>query len=578
MVIKPFLRTKAVITSRLNKYSKRVSDNPNLKLAELCKEGWLKEALHILLTSHKLTVNSSTYLQLLQTCISNKTLSVGRHIHSHINERGIKLSGHKLLQDTLIRMYDHCGSLVDARGVFDKMTERDILSWNAIIAAYRRKGYPQEALTLFHQMQATGVQPDQFTFSSILQAYAKIRALEQGMCIHQRIIGRGFLSDVVVASALIDMYTKCGSIDTARQLFDKMSQRDVISWNAMIAGYAQNAVLDKALNLFKEVPRRDTFSWNAMIAGYAQIGDLNQALKIFKEMPRPDVVSWNALIAGYTQNGFAEKALETFNQMQYAGIKPDATTFSSVLPACAKMGALKQGVYIHQCIVENGFLLNVIVASALVDMYAKCGSIQKAHELFNKMPQKNVVSWSAIIAGYAQNGFCKAALKLFELMRQSGTYPNHVSFACVLLACSHAGLVDEGCKYFNGMSEQCITPTTDHYVCLADLLARAGYLEQTLNFIIKMPIKPVVVVWASLLGACRTHKNIQLGVFTATVLFELDPKNSAAYVLLSNIYAEVGRWGEVTDRTHRHMRFMQCWTNCLGRLRRQGAFQIQRRN
>ncbi|KAH9293625.1 hypothetical protein KI387_041172, partial [Taxus chinensis] len=168
------------------------------------------------------------------------------------------------------------------------------------------------------------------------------------------------------------------------------------------------------------------------------------------------------------------------------------------------------------------------------------------HELFDKMPQRDVVSWTAMIAGYAQNGFCKDALKLFELMKHSGTYPDHVSFACVLFACSHAGLVDEGCKYFNGMSDSyCITPTIDHYVCMVDLLGRAGYLEETLNFIIKMPIKPVVVVWMCLLGACRSHKNIGLGVFTATLLFELDPKNAATYVLLSNIYAEVGRWGEV---------------------------------
>ncbi|XP_057837801.1 pentatricopeptide repeat-containing protein At4g02750-like isoform X2 [Cryptomeria japonica] len=263
-------------------------------------------------------------------------------------------------------------------------------------------------------------------------------------------------------------------------------------------------------------------------------------------MPQRDVISWSTMIAGYGQNGFDEKALETFKQMQSAGVKPNSTTFVSILPSCAKMGALEQGMDIHQSITVGGFLSDTMVGNALVDMYAKCGSIDKARELFDRMPQRNVISWNAMISGYAQNGFCKDALKTFESMNHFGTYPDVLSFACVLYACSHAGLVDEGYTYFNHMSNPfCITPTIDHYVCMVDLLARAAYLEETLNFIIKMPVKPVVVVWMCFLSACRTHMNIGLGVFTATLLFDLDPKNAVTYVLLSNIYAEVGRWGEV---------------------------------
>ncbi|KAH9288084.1 hypothetical protein KI387_032201 [Taxus chinensis] len=544
-------------------------------------------------------------------------------------------------------MYVKCGSLVDARKVFDDITERDVPSWNTILVAYRRHGCPHQALTLFHQMQRTGIQPDPFTFATILPACAKIRALEQGMNIHQRIMESGFLSDVVVANALVDMYAKCGNILKAREVFDKMSKKNVVSWNAMIAGYAQNGVLDEVLLLFREMPERNVVSWNAMvagysqngfvgkaleafkqmqlaglkpnsttfasilpgcakmgalqtgmdihqsiiefgflqdvlvmnalidmyakcgsilkarelfdkmpqrdvvswtaiIAGYAQSGVLGEALRLFKEIPQPDAISWNAMVAGYAQNGFVEKALMAFKQMQLVGINPNSSTFATILPACAKMGALEQGIDIHQSIIECGFLLDVVVVNALIDMYAKCGSIHNAHKVFDKMPQKNVISWTAMIAGYAQNGFCKDALKFFELMKRSGTYPDHASFTCVLLACSHAGLVDEGCKYFNSMSGLfCITPTIDHYVCMVDLLGRAGYLEETLNLIIKMPIEPVLVVWTCLLAACRSHKNIGLGVFVATFLFELDPKNAATYVLLSNIYAEVGRWGEV---------------------------------
>ncbi|KAH9323337.1 hypothetical protein KI387_017976, partial [Taxus chinensis] len=242
----------------------------------------------------------------------------------------------------LINMYDKCGSLVDAREVFDAMTERDVFSWNMIIAAYRRHGFPREALSLFNQMQPTGVQPDQFTFASIVPACAKVRALEQGTAIHQTIIERGFLSDVVVANALIDMYAKCGSIQKARQLFDKIPERSAVSWNAIITGYAQNGVLDEALRLFQKMPRRDAVSWTAMIVGYAQNGFLDEALRLFKVMPQPYVVSWNAVIGGYAQNGLVEEALEIFKQMQLAGVKPTAATFGTILPACAKMGTLEQ--------------------------------------------------------------------------------------------------------------------------------------------------------------------------------------------------------------------------------------------
>ncbi|XP_057854729.2 pentatricopeptide repeat-containing protein At2g13600 [Cryptomeria japonica] len=660
-------------------------------------------------------------LNLSFAALSKKALIERQQIHSHITHRGFAFPAETIFKNKLINMYVKCCSLLDARQVFDQMTERDIFSWNIIIGAYRRHGYPHEALTLFHRMQQAGIQPDDFTISSILPACAKIRALKQGMGIHQSIMERGissdvvenalvdmyakcgniyaarklfdkmpqknviswtamvvaytqngyslsgfvgkaletfkqmqfagvkpvsatfasilpgcakmgaleqgiyihqsiiesgFSSDVVAISALVDMYAKCGTIHKARELFDKMPQRDVVSWNAMIAGYAKNGDLDEALKLFKEMPQRDVASWNAMIAGYAQNGFLQKALTTLKQMqltdvkpdsstfisilpacakmgalkegmeihqsiiengflsdvlvasalidmyakcgnvhtardlfdmmPQRNVVSWNSMIGGYAQNGFFEKALEAFKQMQLAGKKPDYITFASILPACAEIGVLEHGMDIHQNIIESKLLSDVVVASALVDMYAKCGSIHMAREVFDQMSQKNVISWNAMIVGYAQNGFCKDALQLFELMKHSGTHPDDVSFACVLLACSHAGLVDEGCKIFNGMSDTYyIMPTINHYVSMVDLLGRAGYLEETLNFIFKMPIKPVVVVWTCLLGACREHKNIGLGVFVATFLFELDPKNSATYVLLSNIYAEGGRWVEV---------------------------------
>ncbi|XP_057858097.2 pentatricopeptide repeat-containing protein At2g13600-like isoform X2 [Cryptomeria japonica] len=572
--------------------------------------------------------DSSTFVSILTACAKMEALEQGMHIHQSIKDKGI-LSD-VVVATALVDMYAKCGSIEKARELFDKIPQRNVISWNAMIAGYAQNGFVEKALETFHQMQLAGVKPnsttyasifpacakmgdlelgyaqngflaksletfkrmqlagvkpDSTTFVSILPACAKMGALDHGMGIHESIMEWGFSSDIVVGNALVDMYAKCGSIEKARELFERMPQRDVASWNAMIAGYAQNGFVEKALETFNQMqlarvkPNSTTFASvlpacakmgaleqgmeihqsvtdrgilsdgivaTALVDMYAKCGIIDKARELFDRMSQRDVISWNAMIAGYAQNGLVEKALETFKQMQLAAIKPNSATFASILPACAKMGALEQGMYIHQSIMEGGYLLDIIVGNALVDMYAKCGSIHKARELFDTMPQRDVISWNAMIGGYAQNGFCKDALKIFELMKHSGIYPDIVSFACVLCACSHAGLVDEGCTYFNQMSHSySITPTVDHYVCMVDLLARAGYLEDTLNFIIKMPVKPVTLVWLCFLGACRSHMNIGLGVFSAMLLFELYPKNAASYVLLSNIYAEVGRWDEV---------------------------------
>lgn len=345
-------------------------------------------------------------------------------------------------------MYIKCGSLLDARKVFDHMKERDIISWNTIITASRRHGYPQEAVSLFHHMQRTGLHPDQFTFASVLPACARLGALEQGMYIHQIIEDRGVLSDVVVGTALVDMYAKCGSIDRARELFDRMPQRNVFSWTALIAGFAQNGFAEEALETFKKMqlagvkPNSTTFASvlavcakmgafeqgidihqtikdggilldavvaTALVDMYAKCGKIDKACEVFDKISQRNVVSWNTMIAGYAQNGFLGKALQTFSQMQSAGVNPDSTTFATVLPVCAKMGALEQGMDIHQNIKDRGILSDVVVATALVDMYAKCGSINKAREVFDRMLQRDVVSWTAMIAGYAQNGFVEQA-------------------------------------------------------------------------------------------------------------------------------------------------------------------------
>ncbi|XP_057843691.2 pentatricopeptide repeat-containing protein At2g13600-like [Cryptomeria japonica] len=583
-------------------------------VAGYAQNGLVQEAVEIFrqMQSEGVNPNSVTLASVLPAFTKMGALEQGMEIHQKIMES--RLLSNVVVMTALIDMYAKCGTIDKARELFDKMPQRNVVSWTAIIVGYVQNGLVEKASQLFKQMRLVGVKPNRATFATIIPACAKMGALDLGMEIHQGIIESGFLSNIVTVNALIDMYGKCGRVQMAQKLLDKVPEHDVVSWNTMIVGYAQNGYVDKALEIFKRMqsvhlkPNSTTFasilpacaklgaleegmeihqkiikngflsdtvvvnaligmyakcetmqkacdlfdkldnadvvSWNVMITGYAQNGVLDEALKLFNEMPHRNMVSWTAILSGCTQHGFADKALQNFKQMQLAGVKPHAASFASILPACAKIGALEQGMEIHHKVIESGFLADT-VANSLIDMYAKCGSIQKARELFNKIPQRNVVSWNAMIAGYAVHGYSKDALELFESMKTSGTDPDRVSLVCVLFACSHAGLVDEGCKYFSAMSDSyCVMPTIDHHICMVDLLGRAGHLEETFNFIIKMPIQPDAVVWMCLLDTCRSHKNIMLGEFVAIILFELNPKNAAPYVLLSNMYAEVGRWGD----------------------------------
>eukprot|EP01018_Ginkgo_biloba_P038898 Gb_11523 [translate_table: standard] len=625
-------------------------------LITFCLESRLKEALDVfnIVNQRGIPVDYDTYASLLDACAAEKALVEGKQVHAHLFMSGIRQNLY--LGTKLVNMYVNCGSIVDARQVFDKMHKRNLFLWNTMMRGYATEGLFGETLELYNQIQLVGMKPNKFTFPFVLKACAGLSALEEGKEIHECIRRSGFESDVFVSSALVAMYAKCGSLACARQVFDKMTQRDVVSWNAMIAGYAQNGQFDDALKLSHEMKlagikpntitqnamiggyaqnghvdealklfcqmqltgaKPNLITWNAMIAGCAQNGQGNEALKLFYQMqqagikPDPvtiasvlpvfahlkvlqqgkefhnyiirsgfqpnvyvgnalvamyakcgsvgiartvfdkmsqrDLVTWNAMIAGYAQNGYYDETLKIFLQMQLTGIKPDPFTIASFLPACSHISALQQGKEIHNFIVRSGFDSSVFVGNALVDMYAKCGSLEDAQCLFDRLSQRTVVSWNAIIAGYGMHGHGKDALGLLHQMQQAGMKPNDVTFIAVLTACSHAGLVDEGWQQFNCMTQiYQITPRVEHYACIVDLLGRAGRLNEAYVFIKRMPVEPDAGVWGALLGACRIHRNIELGERVAEHLFELDPEDSGYYVLLSNIYAAAGRWADAT--------------------------------
>ncbi|KAL5709786.1 hypothetical protein ACHQM5_020431 [Ranunculus cassubicifolius] len=361
-----------------------------------------------------------------------------------------------------------------------------------------------------------GRRPNGYTFTPLLKACVNsFKVAGPVQEIHSHIIKFGTYSDVYVGTTLIDSYSKCGEIQFARQVFDEMPVRNVVSWNSLISGYAK-------------------------------CGNLCLARKLFDEMPEKNLISWTSMISGYAQNGCFVEALNVFEEMDTAGVKPNEITLVGVLSACANLGALSIGRRVHRFLEENDYKLDLFVGSALIDMYSKCGVVENALQVYKKMPNRNVVSCSAIIVGLAMNGRAMDAIKIFEDMRFDGILPGDITFTGVLCACCHAGLVEKGQFYFDCMTrEYSIVPKLQHYACMIDLLCRAGQREQAYQLIKKMPIKPDVVVWGCLLGTCTTHLELKLGGIAARQILNLDPQHSGSLVFLSYAFAGVGHWDGV---------------------------------
>lgn len=387
--------------------------------------------------------------------------------------------------NTLIAGYSKKGQLDEARRLFDKMHDKDNFSWSTMISGYVHHGQPRRALELYREMQRwQNLKCNKFTVSSALAASAAVPSLKHGKEIHGYIMRNGLASDAVVWSALSDMYAKCGSIEEARHIFDEKLDRDVVSWTTMVGRYFEG---------------------------------------------------------GRTEEGF-----ELFSEMLNSGMRPNEFTFAGILNVCSTQANEGLGKQIHGHMTRIGFDPFSFAASALVDMYAKCGNVENAVKVFRGLPQPDLVSWTSLISGYAQNGQPKEALEYYDLLLKSGTKPDHITFVGVLSACTHAGLVDKGLEIFHSICEKHgLTHTGDHYACIIDLLARSGKLEEAENIIDEMPMEPDKFLWASMLGGCRIHGNIQLAKRAAEALFTIEPENAATYVTLANIYATAGMWDEV---------------------------------
>ncbi|KAF7840654.1 pentatricopeptide repeat-containing protein [Senna tora] len=386
------------------------------------------------------------------------------------------------------------------------------------------------AFLLFCQMLSEGmVQPNRFTFPSVLKACSRMAGLEEGKQVHGLVIKFGMNSDEFIVSNLLRMYVMCGNMEDAQILF----YRNI-----------------DMVRLIDDKRKQDgnVVLWNVMIDGYVRLGDLKAANKLFDKMPQRSVVSWNVMISAFAQNGIFMKSIEIFHKMQMEDVAPNRVTLVSVLPAISRLGALELGKWVHLYAEKNKIPLDDVLGSALVDMYAKCGSIEKAIQVFQKLPKHNVITWNAIICGLAMHGRANDVFNYFSQMERSGVSPSDVTYIGILSACSHAGLVHKGKSFFNHMVDVArLEPRIEHYGCMVDLLGRAGLLEEAEELILNIPIRSDDVIWKALLGACKMHKNMEIGRRAAEVLMRLVRHDSGAYVALSNMYASVGDWDAVAE-------------------------------
>ncbi|KAJ4834542.1 hypothetical protein Tsubulata_013690 [Turnera subulata] len=466
-----------------------------------------------------------------------------------------------------------------ARKVFDQIPHPNNVSvWNSMFRGYAQNELDEEVMALFKRMKRMDLMPNCFSLPVVLKSCMKMGAFREGEVLHCFVMKSGFKANPFVGTVLIDMYSSggvigaayrvfgemvernvvawttmingyisCRDLVTARRLFDLAPERDVVLWNTMISGYIEDGDMVRARGLFDKMPSKDVMSWNTVLNGYAYSGDIEAFEKLFEEMPERNVFSWNGLIGGYARNGRFFEVLNAFKRMLVDGnVTPNDATMVSVLSACARLGALDLGKWVHVYAESEGYKGNLYVGNALIDMYAKCGTVENAIGVFKSMHKKDLISWNTIICGLAAHGWGAEALRLFSQMRKDGEKPDGITFIGILSACTHLGLVEEGLAYFQSMKDDyAIVPQIEHYGCVVDLLARAGHIDQAMDFVMTMPMEADAVIWAALLGACRIHKNVELAELALKNLIEFEPKNPANYVMLSNIYGDLGMWKDV---------------------------------
>lgn len=540
--------------------------------------------LNVRRVSNTVTISDAAdfYFALIRQFTPRTSASNIKAIQSHILTSGFPLLkfGNKLING-----YLKCGSIVDARKLFDEMPVRHIVIWNSMISCYIRSKRSKDAVGIFKRMVPDGVFPDEFTFSSIFKAFSELNLEREGRGAHGLCVSLGVdCSNAFVSSGLVDMYAKFGKMTDAEKVLDRVVEKDVVLFTAMIVGFTQQGEDAEALRIFRCMidegieGNEYTFSsvliacgnlghlgdgklihslivklgfesvvapQTSLLTMYSKCGLVDESLKVFEQLAHRNQVTWTSLIAGFVQNGREEMGLMKFREMIRYSVCPNSFTLSSVLRACSSLAMLEEGRQIHAIVTKFGLDIDRYAGAALIDLYGKCGSTQLARMVFDSFVEIDVVSMNSMICCYAQNGLGHEALKLFHLMKDMQLQPNDVTFVSVLLACNNAGLVEQGREIFASMkSNYDFEPSRDHYACMVDLLGRAGRLEEA-ETLVKQFTNPDVVLWRTLLSACKIHGNVEMVERIKSRVLKLAPGDGGTHILLSNIYASTGNWNEV---------------------------------
>ncbi|KAF5447795.1 hypothetical protein F2P56_033317 [Juglans regia] len=533
--------------------------------------------------------DSVTTLGCIQACAELGYLGLGTQLHQMAIK--LKYANDLYVINALLTMYSENGSLDSAYKLFGGTPARDVALWNSMISAYINFGDFEEALSLFSSMRTKGIKEDERTIVTVLSSCSKLAdGLRKGKSLHAHATKSGMKMDVSLGNALLSMYAELNCVEAVQKVFAKLRDSDIISWNTVILALAHNKMRSEAWKLFG-LMRESEFKPNpytiisilatcddetclnigrsihgfvvkhaieinlslntALTDMYMKSGDEASARTLFDCCPKRDLISWNAMITGYINDNQAIKALYLFNHM-ILEVEPNSVTIMSVLSSCTDLANLPQGKCLHAYATrrDSYFGFNLSLANAFIMMYARCGSMQSAKNIFETLPRRNIIAWNAMINGYRMHGRGYDAIHSFLQMLEDGYTPNGATFLSVISACSHSGFIEKGLELFHSMVQDFkIEPELVHYGCVVDLLGRGGRLDEAREFIESMPIKPDASVWRALLSACRVNSDIKLAENIFEKLIELEPMNPGNYILLSNIYAAVGRWSEV-----RHIR------------------------
>ncbi|XP_078444190.1 pentatricopeptide repeat-containing protein At1g03540-like [Wolffia australiana] len=566
-----------------------ISFSTRSEILSLCSTGCPTQALRRLRSAspNDEVAFPLCYAALLQSLTKRSSFPPGLQLHAHILKSG--LDADRFVGNSLLSLYFKlCPDLASTRRVFDEMPHRDVVAWTSMVSGYVRAGEPLQAVALTKEMWVVGVGPNAFTLSAAVKSCAAIHGrggLLLGRSFHSVILSLGHESNPVISSSLIDMYGGHGSTFEARRVFEELPTPDAICWTAAISALARNEEFSEALAVFVTGRRRhrlpvDGFTCGSLLAAlgnlgrlrqgkqahsiavasgladnvvvgsslvdmYAKCGTMAESRRVFDRIPAKNAVSWCALLGGYCHAGDYEAAVNVFRAMDK---DDDNFSLSTVLRACAGLADARRGKELHGWFVRTGRRGDVVVGSALVDLYCKCGIVDYARRVFNEMPERNSITWNAMICGFAQNGRSCEAVDLFEEMAAASARPDYITFVGVLFACSHGGMVEEGQRQFRRMTaEFSVVPGVEHYSCMVDLLGRAGLLEEAEAMVDDSAFAAEPSLWAALLGACAAYSDAAAAERAAARMRQLDPRSHLSYVLLSNAYKAAHRWDDASE-------------------------------